>query len=241
MRKKKRNTTMPHDHPVEYALLVVARWGFIKASLNSMAANSDVQFARGNGSQFRISLMEGVREQSLFSLAKAVFVMGIVAATLYLPPPPPSYAWNRQNLWTMLGLFVISSLLTIREIRNSRFRQRLGLGRTAEGTSQDSTEIAAAYDAAYQQSIHGNVEGDQTRKDCYSALSQIMARRISKYYDARPNLRGDPRSKRAVKESVDGLNEIFRKLDEYEIQPKAAPAAAEPTIVTPADVTPDPE
>jgi len=60
------------------------------------------------------------------------------------------------------------------------------------------------------------------RLECYERIRNEMKRRILAYYGVNKEYLGDLRSQAAIKESMDGLEHIFRILDDYEIRSKSS-------------------
>lgn len=56
------------------------------------------------------------------------------------------------------------------------------------------------------------------RVQCYADIRACMKARLLAYYQRHPNLIGDERSQRAIKESTEGLSCIFDVLDKYRIE-----------------------
>jgi hypothetical protein len=60
-------------------------------------------------------------------------------------------------------------------------------------------------------------ESRDVRAKCYAQVRAVMRDGVSQYYREHPDLLNDPRSKEAVRRSLDGLRAIIQVLDGYEI------------------------
>jgi hypothetical protein len=71
---------------------------------------------------------------------------------------------------------------------------------------------------------------DVIRHQCYEEIRACMKSRILAYYGQHQELLGDERSRRAITESMEGLECIFSVLDGYAIGTKAKGAGQTPTV-----------
>lgn len=146
---------MLHDHPLEWALVIMALIGFVTTYLMARESSGDVEYVqRKYGNKTRLKLVNGVRTSAIFHTVIHALVLMMTLLTIFLPPPPPSYDFTRQTVWRDIGLLVIVALLTGHALWSKRFRKHLGLGRPKY---QDLKDISTAYDQMLQK--RGKLDG----------------------------------------------------------------------------------